>query len=262
MKIHELLNERVDLSKPVPVDLKGRTFMPISGDLVGKGIQARVYGNSTGQVTKVAAVDPKKGMDDSAVAFIKIALENQHNTFFPRIYHAVLYADKENPKAYQNLVIQMERLAPLSSVKVHESAVRLFKQIGFDLDEKIVKMYFNPEKDVEANEKHIEAITSKAQDVFVSTKKGGAYTGSLEKLAKKSRNKDFVDAVGILAPLMEKYGADLHEGNWMIRLTQYGPQLVIVDPFFPTTLILSNVENENKLDDNERRGWRPDESTA
>jgi hypothetical protein len=39
----------------------------------------------------------------------------------------------------------------------------------------------------------------------------------------------------LLYPYWKKYGNDMHEGNWMLRLSSHGPQLVALDPFYPTT---------------------------
>ncbi len=230
MKIHELINERVDLSKPIPVDMKGRTYLPISGDLVGDGAQAKVFDNDTGQVTKTAAIDPHKGMEDSAVVFAKTAIKNQHNTFFPRIYHAVLFADKENPEAYQNLVVQMERLIPLSEDIIRDSAIRLFKQLGFDGNSSVIT-------GKQSKSSQIDRMTSQTRKVF------SGEGGSLKELAKKSKSKDFIEAVSLLTKDTKKFRSDLHPGNWMVRLTPYGPQLVITDPFYPTTIVPSNDES-------------------
>lgn len=171
---------------------------------LGSGVQTvayeRKHANSVIRHTKV--IDPKT---DLHLKFIKIALQHQDNPFFPRIFHAKLYA----PANYMEphiLLTEMERLQPLHVDEMfgsEQDILAFFYSIGFKPNEVTTLDYLQDFTDVPV---------------------------LLRKLAQDTHNEKFAEALTILADEFHMNSFDLHSGNWMIRLTGVGPQLVIVDP--------------------------------
>ncbi len=214
MKLQELL-EGIDLTKSTPIQLKnrnGRVLIPTSGDLAGEGVQATVRHTGQGIVTKSAGIT---GPTDPAVEFLKIILDNQDNPFFPKIYHARMYrSNTAKDDDHQFLVVQMEKLTPLTSSKIQDAALSLFNQLGFRGD-------------------HVDDV---ARDID-RLASGSMSTSEVDNFLNKTKNPNFKKAVNLILPHMRKHGSDFHGGNWMIRLTGSGPQLVIIDPFPPAVYI-------------------------
>lgn len=173
---------------------------------IGGGVQGTAYKlpHIPGTIIKTAKV--KNPETDGYVTFVKLVLDHQDNPFFPKIYNAVIrklsVTEKGNPF---ELIIQMERLHKLSSTELYEIAPQLFKRLGIDI----------PRDDLG----NIRALFD--------------YPEQRMEMAAKTKNPQFAEALNVLEPLFNKFSTqDLHSGNWMIRLTSVGPQLVIIDPFF------------------------------
>ena len=234
MKLHDLLIERIDLSKPTMIDFKGHQWLPVSGELAGQGIQARVYKTGSGVVTKVAVLDDELGLRDPAVKFLDIILQHQDNPFFPRIYHARVYRDKEgilNPI----LLVQMEKLMSMTDPKIEDAAAGLLDQLGIGTSELSPKFKeYVKRSEWSKPTKRIMTKTSALNNKLMSASMKGD-TKAIARLGSRSKNPQFREAIKLLAPTMAKEGSDLHHGNWMVRLTAAGPQLVIIDPFAPST---------------------------
>ena len=219
MKIQELF-EKIDLSTSTPIQFRNGQWLPISGELAGKGIQARVYNTGQGMVTKVAVLDEEKGINDNAVKFLDLVLQHQDNPFFPKIYHARIYRDKEGVRN-PILVVQMEKLIKVYDPKIADAAESLFRQLKVPTEKHLVKQSHSEDPLT-----RIQARTDSFQ-----RKVERLTPAELSKMASKSKNPQFKEAVDVLVPQMQKLGGDLHFGNWMVRLTGSGPQLVVIDPF-------------------------------
>lgn len=233
MKLHELLIEKIDLTKSTQVDFKGHQWLPVSGDLVGQGVQARAYNAGMGMVNKVVVLDDELGLQDPAVKFLDIILQHQDNPFFPKIYHARVYRDKEGILD-PILLVQMEKLIPITDEKIRDSVAGLFDQLGIGTKE------LSPafKKHVSKYDKSTKKILSKTS-ALSSKLMNAAMAGdsrAIARLGSRSKNPQFREAIKLLAPTMAQEGSDLHHGNWMVRLTGSGPQLVIIDPFVPSNL--------------------------
>jgi len=216
MKLHEIcLTEAIDITKSQPINFKGRKFLPVTGDIVGQGVQSRVQQTGLGVVTKTALISPDSGMHDSAIKFLNLILDRQDNPFFPKIYHARLYRDSQGKMKHMILLVQMEKLVPLTSGRIKDVAVHLFQQLGFG----------KWETDIDELALEIEHLMDRSPEY-------------VEEFLNKSKNPKFKEAVETIMPYIKERGfADLHSGNWMVRLTNHGPQLVIVDPFPPDTFM-------------------------
>jgi hypothetical protein len=238
MRLQELF-EKSDISEATPINFKGRTFLPISGDLAGEGVQARVYHTGQGMVTKIAAFER---MEDPTITFLKLVLENQDNPFFPRIYHARIYKDKTGERDHMLLIIQMEKLTSLLSPKIRDAAAALFKQLGIELTKKQqdnLDVLTNPK--MVAN-RHVSMLASNIDDIYFDVD-----DRTLDKNLQKSKNPKFNEAVKLLYPYVEFGMSDLHANNWMVRLTPHGPQLVIIDPFTPESFRNEEPEMEDRM---------------
>jgi hypothetical protein len=222
MKLQEL-NEGIDISKETPVSFKGRKRFPVSGDLVGSGQQARVYHTGQGVVTKVASIGD---MNDSTMKFLDIILKHQDNPFFPKIYHARVYKDKDQKVNNLTLLIQMEKLTPLTSDKIQDVAVQMLDQLGLELSdyqERLIRATAPEEK-----QRYRLQMLSRNVDVFFD-----APEYKRDEWLQSSKNPKFGEAIKLISPYINRGISDLHSGNWMMRLTGHGPQLVIIDPFLP-----------------------------
>jgi len=208
MKLQELF-EKIDLTKTTPVKIRGKDVIPVSGDLVGHGVQGKVYSTGTGVVTKSAVIT---GPGDPTVKFLKTVIKHQDNPFFPKIYHAKIYKNKNSTSEddYLYLVVQMEKLLPLTNPKIKETAIELLSRLGFngeDAFDQLDALLYGPPK-------------------------------ALQDFLKKSRNPKFKEAMSIILPGLRQFDSDLHSGNLMVRLTSAGPHLVITDPFIPGAYIV------------------------
>jgi len=233
MKILELLIEKEEAKKigQIPIirtkrgPFKDFIFPPEQAgsrsnrnkqlERIGRGIFARVFGYRVPRntVIKFAKLsnDPE---DDMFVRFINLVLKHQNNPFFPRIYGAKIYEYPDStymadPNDMQYvLFLNMERLLPLTDPKIVHMSVPLFAQIGVDqsysdlLQTKDIKNLRDAMHDKEFREQLVHA----------------------------SKNPQFREAMTLLEPLISGELQDMHTGNWMVRLTGSGPQLVITDP--------------------------------
>lgn len=224
MKMHEILCESIDLTKAVPVNLKGNEFLPVSGDLVGSGLQSNVHDSGMGTVIKMAFIDKKHGLNDAAIQTVKMITQNQDNPFFPKIYHARVYQDTSHDQ-HMLLLVQMEKLIPITNKKIRDAVLSQLQQLGITT--------VNPRHITNANTKDIVQstmfnMTDTVDDIVTGHE-------SFAKVFGKSKNPEFIKAMQLVTRGATKLGADLHADNWMVRLTGQGPQIVIIDPFQPTS---------------------------
>lgn len=192
---------------------------------VGSGIGAGIYDSKIyidrrhpNQVLKVVPIVSKQ---DSYYQFLQMIKNHKNNPFFPRIYGMRLYeiersivpgdkfegtSDKEIPE-HLLLYVWMERLHPLTMFD--EDHVRqLLSNIGIEYSGRLkndlsLRRLFN----VWSNRMHA---------------------------ASSSLIPQFEEAMNLLEPMFKSYQNDMHIENIMVRLTGSGPQLVLVDPLFPT----------------------------
>jgi hypothetical protein len=227
MKLQELF-EKIDLSTSTPIQFGDSNWLPISGDLVGQGVQARVFSAGPGMVTKIAVLDEEMGLNDPTIKFLDLILEHQDNPFFPKIYHARVYRDKEGIKN-PVLIVQMEKLIPITDPKIRDASAGLYDQLG--IGTKNLSPAFK--QHIKQFDKPTQTILSKTSALRDKISKAPE-SKDITKLGSRSKNPQFKEALKVLGPAMKKHGDDLHHGNWMVRLTGAGPQLVIVDPFTPS----------------------------
>lgn len=235
MKLNEVIDiERIRKAKSRKDPMLAmRDKLPYvkDGDL---GVESRVYKHKKHPniVTKVALVASK---ETPYVKFIETILQHQDNPFFPRIYNAKLIErppDEEEdwrkdlydePDQYLELFIQMEKLHSLKTGQLRETLPHIFKQIGVD--------FISPE----SLERAAHTVPGEDWEESASGQLFGAFETrqGRRQLIDKSKNPMFKEAMRVLEPHFEEFGADLNIGNIMVRLTNTGPQLVIIDPLYP-----------------------------
>lgn len=206
MRIHEILVERKMIGHIPMVDSPGQAVPGKKAKPIGIGAQASAYElpNQPGSIIKYVQVENLK---DAHLKFTNLILAHQDNPFFPRIYNAKLIRnlDSSGDEEYNEyqLIVQMEKLKHLNT---EELDGKLFLgQLGFPKDER-----FGYDLEILMNN-------------FNGPK-------SRKKLAARTKNPKFKEALELLEPYFKYYGSDLHDDNVMARLTSIGPQLVIVDP--------------------------------
>lgn len=253
MKLCELLNE--DNIKNVKVK-----YLPNIGantDKIGSGAEAEVYaGRDSGTIIKELWI--KESTKTSATyQYIDMVMSHQDNPFFPRIYNAKLYT-RHVGKGHSKLVIHMERLQTFNSAKTEHLLPQLLDQLGISADDvggwpesaeriRNMKSGSHYTESIDA-----EAMRTKRKD-DVGRHKMLADIGTAlfnkfktargrEELMKRSTNPQLKEAIKLTGNIILKgeegnaqgsgriTKGDLHESNIMVRLTQHGPQLVIVDP--------------------------------
>lgn len=173
--------------------------------MLGAGVQG--FATKTNKPNTVRKVYGFDSYNDPYYQYIELIRKHQDNPFFPRIYRHTVYDNKSIQISFvsdyfNTGVVMMEKLLPLNSKKLDERiALSLFHNLGIPIKEII--------------------------DVY------GAFENSaaIQQIINTTTNQQFADALKILLSTGRK-AYDLHAGNWMIRLTSTGPQLVILDPMY------------------------------
>lgn len=221
-----LLNEII--KNPATLPQEHRTLFPedkpgrfkLIGHGWGSGLyETKVYIDKKhpNQVLKITPIHDKA---DPYYRFIQTVIEHKDNPFFPKIYGLRVY-DMEGHvipgDAFEGipdrkvrdhllLYVWMEKLVPLH--KLDDAHVRqLLSNVGIEYEGKLKndftlrRQFHNP--------------VDRTQ------------------ITASSQIPQFEEAMRTLEPLFKLFGNDMHIENIMVRLTGVGPQIVIVDPFFP-----------------------------
>lgn len=207
MKIHDLLEKEISRISTNQRPLRKSTKHKI----LGRGVQgmAQQHARDPNKVIKTSEIYHENPERDEYVQFIKMILDHQNNPFFPRIYSAKLVYN--NRTDTYELVVTMEKLVSLRNEKIKDVAEHLVAQLGIDVERADT---------LERDKEDFRWLF----DWFKNPE-------NRKKIAQKSKNPKFNEAMKLLEPYIEKYGQDLHGGNIMVRLTGHGPQLVIIDPY-------------------------------
>ena len=173
-------------------------------DLLGAGAQGIAFKKSS-KINTITKFYGLNSLSDPYYRFINTIEHYQDNPFFPKIHDHEIYEHKKFKAGSQLFkmtgVVVMEKLIPLNSSKLdYDHVIQLFHNLGIDIIE-------------------LSSIGFALQD-----------TNKTLKLASQTSNEQFKEALEVLAKISRSY--DLHAGNWMIRPTSTGPQLVILDPVY------------------------------
>lgn len=185
---------------------------PSMDDHLGSGVQASAFSfpKQTNTIVKYSTIWTDTPEHESAVKVVSLILKHQDNPFFPRIHKAkiVSFYDPRRKDTKFMLVVQMERLHSMKGDKIKHIIPQLFANIGLDL------------------EKH-NLTVAKLGTIFSNPR-------FIKGLVQRSNNPQFKEAMQTLQPLINRHDSDMHQDNWMVRLTGSGPQLVIIDPIAPS----------------------------
>lgn len=132
--------------------------------------------------------------------------EENTNPYFPRIRSITVYTSPNENAVY---TVQMERLFPVSSLSQQHVEYLWQRVLG--------------EKDVVEEENNTNALIAEIREIVL--------TGATRSLVNKA-DPDFLRAVRFIREVAGEYnvGIDLHKGNFRVRHSPYGPQLVFADP--------------------------------
>ena len=176
-----------------------------SPNQLGAGVQGIAFNtNKPNTIRKVYGLDD---FNDPYYQFIKMIEQHQDNPFFPRIYRHHVYKNKPLNQSrisdyFMTGVVMMEKLQPLFGGRIDQDVVRaLFANLGVSIRE-----------------------VDDLQWIFEDR-------AQIQKVINTTTNDTFAEALRILISSGRKT-YDLHAGNWMVRLTSIGPQLVILDPVY------------------------------
>lgn len=221
---------------PLPVSKKNIQIPQMSkARHLGAGIQgfAKQLVNRPNTVVKIALT----ANVDAYEEFIKLAIAHQDNPFFPKIKAAKKYnidtmTEQEHAELMTKLgvssdaipdkkmlmhlnnviIIAMERLIPIHASYLRDAVPRMLvdlygnkvlRKLGVDFEEDpiyIIEML----------------LYGLVQYVTL--------------IRENTPNKQFRNALRLLAPLWNKWYMDTKSDNMMIRQTESGPQLVFLDP--------------------------------
>lgn len=212
MKLCEVTSRNSQYIGKIPIITPKRPPNDEAGDHVGVGAQSLVR-SFPKQMNSVIKYTELQHLEDPYLIFVNLILNHQDNPFFPKIYNIKLYDLREfdDAKSSYMLIINMEKLRPIFNKNISDSTHELFKRLGFD--ESQLTKYDRGFAD------HITA------DAYMTASENRA------QLIKTTKNPQFREALQLLEPYFKKFGTDLHNRNWRLRMSNVGSQLVIIDPF-------------------------------
>ncbi|RLD77901.1 MAG: hypothetical protein DRJ15_12615 [Bacteroidetes bacterium] len=237
MKVQDILNESVPGQIPV-VHLSAKQHFSaekLKAQFIGDGFQSDAYKHNTSQssilkVIHLSEVGHDETTADSAGEFIQLCYNHQDNPFFPKIYKVKKYVwDKavefERPGPYNSearsiIVVEMEKLHPITEGQLHHVAQKIFESLGLSRE------YF-----ISVASKYTGKPVEAFQDRSITSLVSYAFNKDPEGIKKHTKNPKLAEAIDLLVTTKHNGQMDLHAGNMMFRMTNIGPQLVLVDPW-------------------------------
>ena len=201
---------------------------------IGQGMQAKVYDHPSEQnsVVKISLV---AGSNDPYIRFLKFINQHSDNPFFPRVSsvqyvnldRTVVDYNDDDTESKRNvnskyILAVTEKLIPLNGPRIKAVAEQLIRtQLGIEREE------FESEFGETGAKNDVDLLN------YVLYQWTENPTKVMNFIKNNSRNPQFVKAMEWLSQSENVEMADFHDGNWMVRLTGSGPQLVLIDPLFP-----------------------------
>jgi hypothetical protein len=228
MRLFELIQEdpfdvKDTIVKDVPLaPMMHRTrarFQPKT-DILGHGYFSTTVGHQDSPHDAVKISNAENSRNDGYEEYLRLLSRNpelRDNIHVPRIRSArVITSSDKNKK--RMLLVRMERLEPIKNLSEREAYELVKSLVG---REEAIRQKNNPRM-----------FTS--GDPWVRALNGVLFRWERGELdSNQIIHDDIRDTVEFLRKFagMRQIGFDLHDENWMIRRTPYGPQLVISDPF-------------------------------
>jgi hypothetical protein len=159
--------------------------------------------------------EPINPYRDAYTIYISYIAEDnmaQHNPYYPRVYNLHMITDK-NDQSMPEFTI--EKLIPFKDIEseLYETLLDKMFHDGLDTYHSYIKTYGK--------------INDKIA-LYVSSNLEKAVVGDLSNI----KDKKLIQAIKFIAAIVRKHELipDFNTGNFMIRLSNFGPQLVITDP--------------------------------
>lgn len=194
-------------------------------DLLGKGITAyAVSKKSKPHEVKRISVDSQAPKFDPYLKFVKIAVKNQDNIAFPRIYEVKIFRKK--PARYQTdrdkyiVYVEMEKLHSWKELGWGQWSQLMHSTFGKGIREFWAERV-PPQTKMRMAERYSELIASYLAKPIAMTRSFGPM-----------QDMDLMKALVKLRGPLKSVELDLHEENLMFRVTKYGVQPVVVDPYY------------------------------
>ena len=193
----------------------------------GSGVYANVYRPKNYDVSTVVKISDTSGTDikkDAYYQWILRVLKLQNNRYMPQITSAEVMAPKSGARPY--LDVKMERLHDSGELSLTEIVLMIEQMCGIHLRQENEDGSYKQTDVID----WIRVNRSYAIELLLRwTILGDPFKRNHLQLI--VTDPELLMVVKVLKHLM-RIGCnyDLHQGNFMYRRTQYGPQLVITDP--------------------------------
>lgn len=230
MKVSELLEKKLEFKtskKPIHGIIQSKQL-----NHLGTGVTAIAYEHKKRPNTVIKTIQ-LIDKTDVTFAFVRLCINNKQNPFLPKIYAAKVYNvkqmdDDEREQLYQLMdpedtppdqgkyvmVVVMEKLYPIHNAANRAVATQLLQQLNI----------------VPTDPAEIPQNLAGVRDPLSITNRKFANPFKRQELKQGSSNVQFKQALRLLEPLFKYSEADLHKKNIMLRMTNDGPHLVLVDP--------------------------------
>jgi len=246
MKVFEVLQKRPTRKGLIPIVQLPRSatlsVASLQKNFLGSGYQADVFKHPKhGQtVIKLIHIPDDVVVVEGAVWYVNAVLKNPNNPFLPRIHKAKIYEvggqgmDREmanlTDDGHQNdynaiLFVETEMLLPLDHPKLAHSGDEMLEAVGITKEKLVPLMRMNPAQ-MHRHAKFVEGLSTAALLGHISNDK-------FLKVADITTNPELSKAIHIMHEVVTSHASasfDLHDDNFMVRITSVGPQLVLNDP--------------------------------
>ncbi len=203
----------------------------VIGHGVGAGIGSKVY-QDLKYPNRVIKVVPIRSTSDTYYKFVRMIELHQNNPFFPKIFGVKIYENSEYGAQYNTLVVVMEKLIPIDKIP-EQIARKMLSTLGIDYDQEYLDFTTSEiTKEKPSHDRYKEFNKLTDNDPALNSKIF-KYQKERMNLRKNTQFPAFKQALRLLEPMFKRFGSDMHIGNLMIRKTNNGLQLVLVDPVYP-----------------------------
>lgn len=181
---------------------------------------------------RVMKVVPIQNQSDTYYKFIRMIELYQNNPFFPKILGVKIYETSKFGAQYNTLVVIMEKLIPIDKIPEHV-ARKMLSTLGIDYDQEYLDFTTSEiTKEKPSHDRYKEFNKLTDNDSALNSR---IFKHQKERMNLRNNTQfpAFKQALRLLEPLFKRFGSDMHIGNLMIRKTNKGLQLVLVDPVYP-----------------------------
>lgn len=195
-------------------------------DLLGKGATAyAISKKSKPHEVKRISVDSQAPKFDPYYKFLKIAIANQDNTAFPKVYEVKVFrkgkAEYQTDRDRYIVYVEMEKLIPWQALSWGQWSQLMQTTFGKSIREFWADAAYPPSNKEDMADRYTGIVASYITKPVVMTRAYGPI-----------QDMDLMRALLKLKGPLRSVALDLHSDNLMYRRTRYGVQPVIVDPYY------------------------------